>query len=217
MAKALLLTALLTLSIQAQESDKPLPDRWRNLVIDQSTPEEAITRLGKPAEDKARSPRTYPLNKRVRIDHNTKGSRKLVYKNLEGVKEASLYFIDGKLSVIDLRLKEKLPATTFPNLYEIEFWPKVSDMEQALEPGAYERNEGRVYPKNYPVVYYLVANTEKTYVSAMVSNGGFGSLMLGSRRSKMGDDDLGGFPGKVESVQIVTRRFEKALGGDALK
>jgi hypothetical protein len=185
--------------------------------VDESAPEDAIRSLGKPTKDKSESPRTYPLNKRVRVDHNTKGIRKLSYEKVEGVGKAHLYFKDDKLILIDLELKPGIPATTFPNLYGIEFWPKVSEMEQGFEPGNYERNEGRVYPKNYPVVYYLIASTNKTYVSAMVDNGGMGGMLFGSKRSKMGDSDLGGFPGKVERVQIISRKFEKSTGSDALK
>ena len=35
----------------AQEQDRPRPDRWRGMVLDETTPEAAIIALGKPAKD----------------------------------------------------------------------------------------------------------------------------------------------------------------------
>jgi hypothetical protein len=54
---AILATLILILSFGAvaQEQDKPMPDRWRGLVIDQSTPEDAIRILGEPKKDKVGS------------------------------------------------------------------------------------------------------------------------------------------------------------------
>jgi hypothetical protein len=204
-------------SSPAPANDAPRPDRWRGLVIDESSPADAIRVLGQPAKDTQDSPRTYPLNKRVRIDHNTPGVRRLYYERLEGVGKANLFFKDDRLLIIDLELKPGIPATTFPHVYNINFWPKVSNMEMSFEPEQYERNEGRIYPKNYPVVYYLIGITDASYVSAMVDNGGLGGMFFGSKRSKLGDDDKGGFPGKVERLQIISRRYEKAVGAGALR
>jgi hypothetical protein len=34
------------------KSDSPQPDRWRGLIIDEATPDDAIKLLGKPKKDK---------------------------------------------------------------------------------------------------------------------------------------------------------------------
>jgi hypothetical protein len=184
----LILTLCFSSVAFAQEQERPLPDRWRGLVIDKSTPEDAIARLGQPTKDSQSAPRTYPLNKRVRIDHNMKEVRRLAYEKLEGVSKANLYFKDGTLLIIELELKPGLPATTFPHVYGIDFWPKVSNMQLSLEPGEFERNEGRIYPKNYPLTYHLIGQTDTVYVSAW-----------------------------VDKIQIISRRYEKTVGVDALK
>lgn len=47
-----LFTLLFILTGVAQGQGKPMPDRWRGLVIDESTPEDAIRILGQPQSDK---------------------------------------------------------------------------------------------------------------------------------------------------------------------
>lgn len=90
-------------------------------------------------------------------------------------------------------------------------------MDQAFNPRDYERNQGRVYPKNYPVVYYLIALAPHSYVSAMIDNGGVANTLLGSSRGQAGAGDLGGFPGNAKIIQIISRRLENREGADVLK
>lgn len=99
----------------------------------------------------------------------------------------------------------------------IEFVPKISDIEQGFYPGSFERHKGQVYPKDYPVTYYLIALSEKSYVSALVENSVVGSVFLGNRRSKLGDQDTGGFPGRVKILQLISRKLESQAGVDLLK
>jgi hypothetical protein len=217
--KAAFLTALLlfTVAIGAQETDGPKPDRWRGLILDQSTPADAIKTLGTPKKDREGGLRTYPLNKRLVLDHNSDGYRKLTYEDLEGIKSATLVFRNDRLVLIELHPKQKISATTLPNLYSIEFVPKVGQMETAMNPRNYERNQGRVYPKNYPVVYYLIAQTQTSYVSAMIENGGLGNILMGSSRGQAGAADTGGFPGSASIIQIISRKLENREGADVLK
>jgi hypothetical protein len=207
----------LNIIAQKQEQSSPMPDRWRGLIIDQSTPDDAIKTLGQPKKDKPSSTRTYPLNKRLTLDHNSKGIRKLNYERLEGIKEASLYFKDNKLILIELQLEKKVEASAIPRIYGIRFTPKISGMEMAFNPRAYETDKGNIYPRNYPVVYYLIGLSDQTYVSAMVENGGMGNILLGSSRGKISEDDDAGFPGKVSRIQIISRTLENREGEDVLK
>jgi hypothetical protein len=221
MKRPLILAAAIAFTIfsvtHAQEQSSPQPDRWRGLVIDESTPEDASRILGAPKKDREGGLRTYPLNQRLTLDHNSKGFRKLYYEKLEGVEHVELVFRDNKLVAIELHPEKSIPATNLPNLYAIDFVPKISKGEQTFSPGDFERNKGNVYPKNYPIVYYLVSRTPKTFVSAMVDNGGVGNMLFGSQRQKTGEDDRGGFPGKVEIIQIISLKLENRQGADVLK
>src|SRR5713101_3662012 len=111
----------------AQEANKPgdqdsvQPDRWRGLILDQSTPEDAIRILGQPNKDKIGEFKPYPLEKRF----NLKGEfRHFQYKKLQGVESAELVFTKGKLISILLELDKSIPASALQNIYRVEFEPK---------------------------------------------------------------------------------------------
>lgn len=221
MKKNLIIIALcllfLAAYINAQDQDSPKADRWRGLIINMSSPEDAVKILGQPMKDKMESTRTYPLNKRLILDHNSKDVRRLAYKKLEGIKEADLFFKDNKLVLIQLQLEKKVDASAVSRIYGISFTPKISGAELSLSPGDYETHKGNTYPRNFPVVYYLIGLSDQTYVSAMVENGGVGNILFGSRRGKIGEEDGAGFPGKIGRIQIISRVLENRQGEDVLK
>lgn len=211
-------TLLLALSLAlcapalAQEQDRPMPDRWRGLVIDQSTPEDAIKTLGQPASDKNDGFRPYPFDKRI----STKGRtfRHLKFKEVSGLDSALLVFTDDKLVCISLDLKEHIAATAIPNNYGIEFEPKIGALSSSSNPRDYERHEGKLYPKNYPAGYYLVGETPEVWIGAAIRNSSLGSALLGSSRGSTG---AGAFPGKAISVIILSRSLASREGADVLK
>jgi hypothetical protein len=212
------LTLLLVLALTscaaafAQEQDKPMPDRWRGLIIDQSTPEDAIKVLGQPASDKTDNFRPYPFDKRI----STKGKtfRHLKFKEVKGLDSALLVFTDNKLVGISLDLKEHIAASAIPNNYGIEFEPKIGSLSASSNPRDYERHEGKLYPKNYPAGYYLVAETPEVWIGAAINNSSLGSALLGSSRGSTG---AGAFPGKAMSLIIVSRSLANREGEDVLK
>lgn len=196
----------------AQETDKPSPNRWHGLTIDQSTPEDAIAALGQPVSDKTESFRPYPFEKRI----STKGKtfRQLKFKEIKGLDSARLVFTDDKLIFIALDFKDKIPATAIQNNYGIEFEVKVSQMDVSMNPRNYERVQGKLYPKNFPSGYFLQGMTAEVWIGATIDNSSFGSLMMGSSRGSTG---TGAFPGKATSVIILSRSLENREGADVLK
>lgn len=211
-ALLLSLSVIFCVSVFAQEQDKPMPDRWHGLVIDQSTPEDAIKTLGQPVSDKNESFRPYPFDKRI----STKGKtfRHLKFKEIKGLDSALLVFVDNKLVCISLDLKDSIPASAIQNNYGIEFEPKIGALSSSSNPRDYERHEGKLYPKNYPAGYYLVGTTPEVWIGAAINNSSFGSMMLGSSRGSTGS---GAFPGKAISVIILSRSLENKEGADVLK
>jgi len=195
-----------------KEQDKAQADRWRGLILDQSSPDDAIKTLGTPVSDKNDKFKPYPLDKRI----STKGKvfRFLMFRKLNGVNEALLVFTDNRLIAISLTLREKIPATSVPNIYGIKFEPKISAVDQAFHPGDYERNQGKLYPSNYPATYFLIAVTERSFVSVFIDNSSMSSVLLGSSRGSTGE---GAFPGKTNVVQLISRSLETKEGLDVLK
>lgn len=209
-----LLVLLSTLSLKAQQ-----PDQWRGLVLDQATPEDAIKVLGKPEKDKP--------NESLRIfggvaNWLTKKRKEKVFRRLEfslgkesGVQKAYLSFLDNKLVLMTLDLKSgEVGPNGLSNIYGIEFSPLIGSLALAMFEKDYERNQGKIYPKSYPTVYDLVGISDRSFVSAMVSNSSFGSILGKSMGIPATPNN---FPGKVEFVDLVSKSLANRDGADILK
>ncbi len=200
------------ISVQAQE--RPMPDRWRGIVIDESSPDDAIAKFGKPEKDElTKFPRGI-LGDLLTAKAKEKKFRRLEYKDIEGVDKAYFTFSENKLIAIDLDIKQGFSPNSLPNVYGLEFRPVFGTLSTALHPEKFERNQGKDYTVRYPTFYHLVTKSEKTFIDAVVENSGFGAVMkdLGGARDREGN-----FPGKVAWVQIVSRTLENRDGADALK
>jgi hypothetical protein len=176
LTRAALFTLLFILAGVAQEQDKPMPDRWRGLVIDESTPEDAIRILGQPQSDKLSNLPVRRINNWITKTRKEKVFKRLKFNKPEGLDAAELYFLSGKLVMIQLDTKELKP-NSLDGVYGIEFRPMVSGADEGWNPKDFERNQGRVYPKSYPTVYHMVAISENSFVCAMIGNSSFGSVL----------------------------------------
>lgn len=209
-----MLLLLVCWPVLVQNDDRPQPDRWRGMVIDESTPEDAIKALGQPKEDKIDRIRVFDVDSKwISKKQGEKVFRKLRFEKPQGFDKAELSFLDGTLVFIDLDFAKQIEAAALSRIYGIQFTPKVTGFDEAWSPRDYERNQGRVYPKTYPSIYSLVAVTERVFVGSMIANNSFGSLM----RQSLGARDTGDFPGKAARIQIVSRRLENRDGADVLK
>lgn len=214
MKKLLQLLLLLTVPALTQETEGPKPDRWRGMIIDESTPEDAIKGLGKPKEDKIDRIRVFDVDSKwISKKQGEKIFRKLKFEKPQGFDKAELSFLEGTLVLIDLDFEKEIQASSLSRIYGIQFVPKISGFQEGMFPKDYERNEGRVYPKTYPSVYSLVAVTEKVFIGSLVANNSFGSIL----RQGMGARDTGDFPGKSARIQIISRRLENRDGAEVLK
>jgi hypothetical protein len=183
----------------SQAEDGPKADRWRGLVLDESTAEDALKTLGKPSKDKTVTKQTV--------------TRVITFKNLKGISEAQLVFEKDRLVAISLKPSPKIDAKAIPNIYGLEFEPRVSGFEEAINPGDYERHEGRIYPKTYPAVYQLICVTPRSRITCLIANNSFGSIL----KQSAGIRDETEFPGHAILIQLVSRTLDNRKGADALK
>lgn len=213
--KPIILAAMLLLCLPVfAQDDIAKPDRWRGLVIDEATVDDAERILGKPNSDKVDRALVYNVDRKwISKKQEEKIFRRLEYKKLDGFKKVELTFLDSTLALINLEPTKEIEAAAISRIYSIPFYPKVSGFQEAMFPRDYERNEGRVYPKTYPSVYHLIAVTERVFVGVLVGNIGFGAAL----RSTVGVRDSGDFPGKTNFIQIISRRLENKDGSDLLK
>jgi hypothetical protein len=215
--KTLILAPLLVfcVSVAAQDTEGPKPDRWRGIVLDQSTPEDAMRILGTPASDKLGSVTVFRIKDWLSKQAREKVFRTLEFKKPEGIDKATLSFLNGKLVAISLDVKKGIAPGVLSNIYGVEFQPAVNAIDIAVRPREYQRDQGRVYPKTYPTVYSMVAVSERSFIDAMVSNV---PSVGGAFAKSMGiPDQPGTFPGKVEQIVLVSRKLENRDGADVLK
>lgn len=199
--------------VVAQDQDTPKPDRWRGLVIDESTPGDAIRILGQPQSDKMSDLPVRRINNWITKTRKEKVFKRLKFNKPQGMDAVELYFLSGKLVMIQLDTKDLKP-NSLAGVYGIEFRPMVEGIDESFNPKDFERNQGRVYPKSYPTIYHMVAVSEKSFVSAMIDNSSFGSIL---RKSVEIGDSEGNYPGKVMFLQLISRSLENRDGADALK
>ena len=211
----------------AQEQVTARPDGWHGLVLDVSTPEDAIRVLGQPSGDKSNQ-----SLKIVMVDkwlaggkYNQKIFRELTFKKPAGFKEARLSFLENKLVLIELEaalgdvqnwLDPDDLAATFNTKFAVEDWhfgkklPPLGEFEQSL------RNDP---PKKFAEIYNLIAVSARSFILATVDNTtarpmglfthGCPSCKEENRKKK--ERDAGGtFPGQVSFIEIVSRN----LGGE---
>ena len=202
------LVAYLFVTVSAQE-----PDRWHGLILDQSTTGDAIKLLGSPKADKMSPLSATPVESWVSKKRKEKIFRTLEYKNpTSGVEKAWLTFLDDRLVSVMLDMKE---GTVSPNalagIYSTPFRPIFDSLTLALNPRDFQRHQGEVYARSYPVTYHLAGVTERSFITAMVVNGVGVGKMLGL------PDKTGSFPGKVAFVQLISRSMENRDGADALR
>lgn len=203
--------------------DSPKPDRWRGLVLDEATPDDAFNALGKAEKDEMDRLRVgYFSSKWISKKHKDKVFRKIRWKEnkglnplVKGIKYAQLSFLNNKLVMIEFELKEKIDAGALENIYQIQFVPRIDGIDEALNPRNFERMQGRVYPKIYPPVYSLQSVTENSFLGVLVDNASFVAAL--KNITGVTDSSGDGFPGKVAHFQIVTRQLENRDGEDALK
>jgi len=187
------------------------PDRWKGLIIDQSSPDDAITALGKPDADKIDSFRVYKIDDWLTKEIRDKKYRRLEYEKLEGFKKVILAFKDEKLVFIELN-PHKLDPDALEPAYGIPFTATADKFDMAMNPGRYETNSGKTRARSYGSVYYLYSKSPKTFLLAGVGNTSLGSLL----GAKSVNDDVG-YPGHVLYLQIVSRTLENKDGSNLLK
>ena len=127
---------------QATQTSQPLPtperaegmNIWHGLMLDVATPEDAIAKLSQPTEDKQNQRlELMTVSRRFRLTSETRDKvyRVLLYKGLDDVKGARLYFRDGKLMLIHVDVKPIDPVD-LDSMYGAQFnaTEEVNDMRR---------------------------------------------------------------------------------------
>jgi hypothetical protein len=202
MLSVLLLIASLEVAF-AQEQTQYRSDGWRGLTLDQSSVEDAMQSLGRPAEDKVGSLNVRNAPEWVTTKRKEQVFRKLVYKNLDEVKRSELSFLDNKLVMISLILKRPLPAKDLAGKYGTDFVVIKSKIPKGSRPGDYEGRKEGFAPGVYPPVYMMVTVSTRSVVAASVVDVSAKNVLKRAVNSPMKD----ALPGNVFVIETISRRL----------
>ncbi|NNE98935.1 MAG: hypothetical protein HKN25_07930 [Pyrinomonadaceae bacterium] len=197
--------------ISAQGTAKT--NEWRGLKLGVSTSSDAIGLFGKPTADRLRQ-KYRPMKFDEWFDVGTADFRVFVYEGgraLRGFKSVRLFFRDDFLMVIRLKPR-KMKALALERAYDSEFEYVPDRFSEIFLPGDYgRRRKGPNRPKNYPMFYYLLNETNESYALAAIDNNSVREVFGDPRYSR------GGVPGSVNTLDLISTKLESDDGSDLLK
>ncbi|HKA20448.1 MAG TPA: hypothetical protein VKN18_19330 [Blastocatellia bacterium] len=182
----------LSASALAQQAQ---PDRWRGLVLGETTQGQAIALLGEPKEGKPRKIRIMKIGDWLSKDVKQELPC-LRWEEVAGMKSVEAYFLNDKLVALDLQIKAEVRAAALETIYGVEFNHLISNAGRTVAgPGAYQ----------------VGAKAERAFLVAWCQVG-FGE---GLKRA-YGDGTDGTRAGKVRWLQMYSRSVEYHDGADVL-
>lgn len=217
-----ILCLMVVLPCQAQEI-KTQSDGWGGLVLDVSTVEDAVKKLGKPAKDETNKNVeiiSYRGEDWLNIPKNQKVFRKLTFNKPQNFAKAKLYFKDDKLAIIELEAKYAfeegwLDPDDLNKIVDADFKPhnSVFGGSKLSSPAEFAVSGDPKTKGELRAFYEMIAVTEKSFVFAAVQNteptaiGLFGRNPLygKEKKDKKKRDANGDFPGNVRVLQIISR------------
>jgi hypothetical protein len=202
--------SLLFLAFNAttQERGKPYDDRWREMVLERTTPDEAIARFGIPTSDASV---TGTLNQDPIwrwLTEKEEATRFLTYKNpTPDVELLWLVFRNGKLVEFSLKLPGPgytLSPNALANIYGADFQPLRDSRGEVRTPRDFERRENMFPLKDLP--NHVAAVTKKSFIVALVV--GTYDHAADNAEIALGLKTPGFLPGRVALIKIVSRTLE---------
>jgi hypothetical protein len=212
-----LLIIVSTVLIFGQNQDASKHDELSGLVIDQTTPEEAIKLLGSPKRDNVDKIDVQTIERWISPQRKEKVFRILSFEKAKGLQKIELAFLNNRLVLIHFVLDKRIAASDLANVYRITFIPIVNKLDENFHPSDYERYKSNIGVANFPDSYSLIAVSNSSFISAKVFNNGAdpkadysGMVTPRTHPSLSGGTNISSSPlvGKVTEIQIISRKLE---------
>jgi len=194
-------------------------DGWHGLFLDQSTPEDAIRLLGKPISDKLDRLHIHVVDKWVSAKHKEKLFRILTFKKIEEVDQVHLAFIDSKLVMISFNLGtlgKNWPVRSLVDMFGIGF-TAVKKIPKDGQPSEYESTVSSNNLRFSENVYHMVAVSTRSYFYAYVADQNFFRMFARNAGLNKTVADTTRLPGKVITMEIISRRLGKTEVNEAVR
>jgi hypothetical protein len=159
-------SALLAASTLAQSDNRPRPDGFRGLVLNQTTAKDAIDILGQPAEDKIDRLDVSKIDKWLGPKHKEKIFRHLTFKKIGDFRTIELSFLGDKLMMIELEFGKTLNPEKLRNLFGVAFAPVGGWSDLPDQPGQYPRP---FLATRYPQSFAVVGISDQAFIWANCS------------------------------------------------
>ena len=213
------ITAIAVLASVSQfaQPNRPRPDGWEGVVLNVSSPDDAIHLFGAPAKDKDKTaielPR--PLSW-LSEKYKEKVFRTLTYKKLHDYKQVQLSFLDAKLVSIILEAPNAeleqhwIDPDDLESLFGVSFKPHKRQHNSKLPaPTEFEAKAPTELKKNeYAYWYDMIAVSENSFIVAIADNYQYRSGLFDSpdvkRRKKINAVGTR-YPGYVSEIEIISR------------
>jgi hypothetical protein len=199
------------------EGNDPRPDGWRGMIINVSSPDDAIRLFGPPAREKDKialelpRPLSWLSNK-----CKEKVFRTLTYKKLHDYKQVQLSFLDSKLVLISLEAPNAefeqnwIDPDDLEGLFAVIFRPHQRKYNRRLpSPSEFQANAPIELKKDeYFYWYDMIAVSDDSFIVAITDNYRYISGLFDrpnvKRRKKINSRGTR-YPGYVFDIEIISR------------
>lgn len=188
----LLFLLLFCYSVSAQ------PDRWSGLIINESTPDDAVRILGKVSKDKIGTLKIKKIDSWLSKEKMDEKYRILEFNKVKGISKVILAFNNNKLIFIELSHPWDLKPEELRALFQIKFFTIYSSDDISGEPkGSFPKAKRNgsyftVFNNSFEKLWYRIAVSDNTFLVSTLSKGLINS----------------DFNPDLERVQIVSRKLE---------
>lgn len=194
-------------------------NKWRGLIIGESSFEQAKEILGEPVKDKPNETFRPIFYSKWFGNKLPKGFREVKFKNIEGFDNIVLFFKENKLLIIEMDMKKDLSASALTDAYDTRFYPLLGNFAAGITPNDLSRTDREmIYPERFPPAYFLASANDKTIGFAQATMGfgeSFGAILTTPRGQQPGL--TGTMPGLVRKMQLISRTLEIKTGTNLLK
>jgi len=192
------------------------PDGWAGMVLDTSSPEDAVRLFGTPAKDKDKVALDLPRPLSWLSDKwKQKLFRTLTYKKLREYKEVRFSFLDGKLVVISMEAPDAefeenwIDPDDLEALFGVSFKPNQRTTKKLVSPSEFLANAPAELKKDeYDYWYDMIAISDKSFIVAIADNYKYISGLFekpeAKRRKKINAHGAK-YPGYVSDIEIISR------------
>jgi len=192
------------------------PDGWAGMVLDTSTPDDAVRLFGPAAKDKDKVALDLPRPLSWLSDKwKQKIFRTLTYKKLREYEEVRFSFLDGKLVAIsmvapDAELKDTwIDPDDLETLFGVSFKPHQRTTKKLVSPAEFLANApGELKKNDYDYWYDMIAISDKSFIVAVADNYKYISGLFekpeAKRRKKINARGAK-YPGYVSDIELLSR------------